>query len=292
MNLIPTPAKYSSNPVLSTRRNEDDNLEKSKLHPISPERDKTLPSNSEIKPLNKHFQIKLNSKDNLDTFNKIERVKYPQTLKNDSQYINKGNLHKKLPKISKKMMTRYNLMNNIKLPYQDNQMRIYDPNMDYWGSENDFDQEFHQNQYFKNFNKNGHRVIDASRKMETVAGPKFATSRLHYNQDAYGGYDNEYPSYRKYRVHMPGPVDPQLTYSVPYQNVMRPFYYGDPGVKLIAYPSRRNKTKSKKRKRRKKERSLPKKKTKSRSRSKSKKRKNSGKREVKKKYYYGEGINY
>ena len=234
MNLIPRPRKHGSDPLLSSRVKASSPPFRAKLNPISPEKDKTLPSNSHAPQLNKHFHIQVDSKKNLDTFDKINRVRYPKTNKNDSRLINRGDLHQKLPKISKKMMTRYNLMNDVNLPYQDNDMRIYDPTLNYWESEKDL-QKY---EYFNSHQRNANGVIDASRGVDAVADPKFVSARLHDTQDAYGGYDHNYPVDRKYRVHVPEVLRPRVDYEVPYVRTMRPFYYNDPGVQLVAYPSR------------------------------------------------------
>ena len=278
MNLVPRPNKYSSDPALSSRQRQVPPLKTNKIHPISPEKDESVHSGSRIKRLNKHFEIKLDSKKNLDTFDKVNRVRYPKTLKNNSKMINKGNLHQKLPKISKKMMTRYNLMNDINLPYQDNNMRIYDPNMNYWDTQVNLDQEDAQG-YFSNFNHKGHRIIDAARRVETVADPKFTTARLHNTRDAYGGYDAEYPSERKYRVHLPESLAPKLQYMVPYQNTLRPFNHYGGHVQLVEYPSRKYTRRRKQRPRELKKN----KKTKSRSRKKKKDKMKSDKKYTKSK---------
>ena len=241
MNLLPLPLKHSSDPVLSARKREPISLPANKMNLISPEKENNAPDepNPKARTLNRHFQIKLDSKNNLDTFNKINRVHYPDAQKNSSNLIDKGHLHRKLPKISNRMMTRYNLMNDIRLPHQDNDMRIYDPNMDYWHDHEDHAGHLHQFDYFQNFDKNGHRIIDAAKRVETVADPKLASARLHQTRDAYGGYDAEYPSERKYRVRMPGSLKPRLEYATPYVGTMRPFFHADPGLRLVAYPSRK-----------------------------------------------------
>jgi hypothetical protein len=281
MNLIPTPKKHASDPLLTSRLQDPPPPKSARINPISPEKDPTLHSNSQAPQLNRHFQIQIDSKENIDTFDKVDRVRYPGVMKNASNLINKGDLHQKLPKITKKMMTRYNLMNNVYLPYQDNNMPVYDPTINYWEKEyGDQQQDF-----FKEYNRNTNRIIDAARGPDLITDPKFASARLHTTQGAYGGYDMDYPSKRKYRIHMPEIIQPKLEYHVPYQQTLRPFYNGDTGVRLVTYPSKNVRYwEPKKRKKRKNEKSWSKKKKKrdrkkgSRSKSKAKERSRSKKK--------------
>ena len=195
-----------------------------------------------------------NSRVTLDSLKQINRLSYPKAHWHDKKLIERD-ISEKLPKITQNDVTRYNLMNDVRLPYQNNDLPLYGPYEEEFGDKVTKSEEARRVQEIKN----QYRVINVGGGPE----PNFRTmafSRFHdkpYEFDNDGAID---PQNRKYRVRVPRIMDyNKVDYldKRKYQGDILPYDPHDRGIRLVyaepindPYYRSRKKNKRKKKRRR------------------------------------------
>lgn len=179
-----------------------------------------------------NFKRYPNSKVTLDSLKQIQRLSYPQTHHHDHQLIERD-LSRKLPKITQNDVTRYNLMNNIRLPYQNNDLPLHGPYDDGFSNEVSNAEEARRVQKIKN----NYRVInvgggpEATQNFKTLGFSRFQDQP--YEFESAEAID---PMNRKYFVKMPKIMDYNKVDYLDKQRYQRPMmpYEMDPrGLRLV-----------------------------------------------------------
>lgn len=237
-----------------------------------------------------NFKRYPNSRVTLDSLKQINRLSYPKAHWHDKKLI-EGDLSQKLPKITQNDVTRYNLMNDIRLPYQNNDLPIYGPYEDEFSNKISKSEEAKRVQEIKN----NYRVINVGGGPE----PNFRTmafSRFHDKPYEFENVEAIDPMNRKYRVKVPRIMDyNQVDYldKRKYQRDILPYDYDGRGIKLVyaepindEYYRTREKNKKRSHKYRKKRRRSRSEKKRYKRLSSTKKKSKSRKRDKSNKYYF------